>query len=115
MAGILKTFPIDGMGNGAFCSGPNDPNRCNEQIILAITTVAIPSGTVLGKITATSLYKPIDPAAVDGSQNFAGILWARKEINTATQKAAAVVRHQVVNGNLLTYLVTVTSPQKAAI
>lgn len=32
----------------------------------------IPSGTVLGKITATGLYGPYDDAAVDGTQTLAG-------------------------------------------
>ncbi|WP_327073246.1 head decoration protein [Kitasatospora purpeofusca] len=33
------------------------------------------SGIPLGKITASGLYGPFDPAAVDGRQNFAGLLF----------------------------------------
>ena len=36
----------------------------------------IPSGTVLGKITASGLYGPYDNAATDGRQTAAGILFS---------------------------------------
>lgn len=109
----LKTI-LDPKGAGHFLSGPNDPNKSNEQITLAITAVALPSGTVLGMVAANSQYKPLDPAAVDGSQNFAGILFAPAPISAATQKAAAVCRDAVANGNLLTYVVAVNNAQRLA-
>jgi hypothetical protein len=115
MPGILKEFAIDGMGDGGFMFGQNDQNISNEQIVLAATTIAIPSGAVLGKITASGLYVPVDPAATDGSQNGVAILFYGKPISTVTQKAAAVVRRQGVNGNALVYLKTVTAQQKATI
>ena len=42
------------------------------------------------------------------------ILFARKVANAADEKAVYVARHQKVNGNALTYINTVTAPQKAA-
>ncbi len=63
----------------------------------------------------TGHYKPIDPAAVDGSQNFAGILYEGRPISNAVQKAVSVERDVVVNGNLITYAVAVDAAQKAAI
>jgi hypothetical protein len=36
---------------------------------------AIPSGTALAKVTATGLYGPYDPAAVDGRNACAGLLF----------------------------------------
>jgi hypothetical protein len=114
MPGVLKTFPHDGMGDGAFMFGQFDPNLSSEQGTLAATAVEVPAGTVLGKITATGLYTPLNPAAADGSQNWAGILYGRRRINTGTQRCAVVVRRQGVNGNLLTYLNAVTAAQKAA-
>lgn len=35
----------------------------------------LPSGLVLGKVTATGLYGPYDNAAVDGREVAAGFLW----------------------------------------
>lgn len=114
MPGVLKTVAIDGMGDGAFCVGENDPNLSNEAITLLANAEVYPAGTILGKITASGKYKKWDIAAVDGSEVVKAILWGRKEISAADQKAVAVFRHQVVNGYALTYLAAATDPQKAA-
>lgn len=45
---------------------------------------AIPSGTVLGKITATGLYGPYDDAAVDGRGTAAGILYSNCKVGDGT-------------------------------
>lgn len=45
---------------------------------------AIPSGTVLGKITATGLYGPYDNAAVDGREVAAGFLWSTTKVGNGT-------------------------------
>jgi head decoration protein D len=45
---------------------------------------AIPSGTVLGKITATGLYGPYDNAASDGRQTAAGFLFTTTKVGTGT-------------------------------
>jgi hypothetical protein len=110
----IKTIKTDGMGAGAFLIGQNDPIKSNEQVVLAATAVVLPAGTVLGKITANGKYVPLAPAASDGSQNAAGILYDRAEIKAADQRAVAVVRDQPVNGRALTYVNTVTAPQRAA-
>jgi hypothetical protein len=86
-----------------------------EQIVLAATAVDLPSGTVLGKVTATGFYVPIAPAAADGSQNFAGVLWERRGISAGTQRAVAHVRHAEINGREVTYINVPTAPQLAAI
>lgn len=110
----LRTNFAEPTGDGHFLSGPNDPNKSNESIMLGITTVVLPSGLVLGRITATGLYVPLAPAASDGSQTFAGILWGRRPIKTTTQRGAAVVRDAVVNGNLLTFINALSTPQRTA-
>lgn len=45
---------------------------------------ALPSGTVLGKITATNKYGPYDNAAVDGREVAAGFLLNTTKISDAT-------------------------------
>ena len=84
--------------------------------MLAAKATEYKVGTILGKVTATGIYKPLDPAAVDGTQNFAAINYSRRPANAgATQRAAGTVREATVNANLLVYENAVTGPQKAAI
>lgn len=45
---------------------------------------AIPSGTVLGKITATGLYGPYDPAAGDGRETAAGFLFNTTKVGNGS-------------------------------
>lgn len=98
----------------AFIIAEANGRLSREQIVLGITAVAVPSGTVLGKVTATGAYVPLAPAAGDGSQNAAAILFERREISAATQRAVGFVRNGEVNGRKLVYLNTVTGGQQAA-
>lgn len=114
MPGVLKTVAIDGMGDGAFCIGENNPNLSNEDVTVLANAIVYPAGTVMGQITASKKWKHWDVAAVDGSEVAKGILFGRKEISAADQKGVIVARHQVVNGNAISYLAAATDPQKAA-
>lgn len=115
-APAIDNIPTDGMGDGAFIIGHFDNNRANVQGVLAIKATEYRAGTVLGKITATGIYTPLAPAAVDGSQTFAGILYGRRPANAAaTQRAAISVRELTINSNLLIYENAVTAPEKAVI
>jgi len=46
----------------------------------------IPSGIVLGVITATGLYGPYDPAAADGTETAVGHLFGSLTVNTGSTK-----------------------------
>jgi hypothetical protein len=85
-----------------------------EQIVLAPTAVVLPSGTALGKITASGKYAPYNPAGADGTQNFAGFLYERRDISAGDQRAVAHVRQCEINGREVTYINTLTSPQQTA-
>lgn len=115
MAGIVFTTTPEPVMNGSFMFGDFDNNKDSEQIVLDPTTVNLPAGTQLGKITATGRYVPVNPAATDGSQNWAGTLFARRTISTVTQRATAVVRKAGIVGTMLTYINAVTAAQRAAI
>lgn len=86
-----------------------------EQILL-FRGAKIEPGTVLGMITASKLWKPLDLAAVDGSQNAAGILLDRRPALTTadTRRAVANVRHTDVNGKKLVWPAGITVPQQKA-
>lgn len=112
---IRDNIPLDPVGDGGYLIGDFDNNRTNEQIMLAAKASEYRVGTILGKVTATGVYKPLDPAASDGSQNFGAILYGRRPASTNAQRAAGTVREATLNANLLYYEVAVSAPQKAAI
>lgn len=63
-----------------------------EQVVVTQTGVAILSGTLMGKITASSKYIPYLDGAVDGSQVAAGILYNHLPAATGDVKAVLHVR-----------------------
>ncbi|GGB94848.1 hypothetical protein GCM10011363_09360 [Marivita lacus] len=60
-----------------------------ETVTLASGAGKLPAGTVLGKITTGGKYTTLAPAASNGSQTAAGILWA--EVDAASADAPGVV------------------------
>lgn len=72
-------------------------------------------GTVVGKITASSKYTQLAPAAADGSQTVSGILFGNVDATDADTDCVVNKRGpETVNGNDLTWPVGITAPQKAA-
>lgn len=70
------TILTQGMQTGEFLLSEADGMRSREQVTVTIVgAVALPSGTVVGKITATGKYLQHLVGAVDGSQNAAGVLY----------------------------------------
>lgn len=115
-APLRDNIPAEGpAGSGRYLIGQFDNNRTNAQIMLAAKATPYEVGTVLGKITATGIYTPLDPAATDGSQNFAAINFAYRPASTTTQRAAGTVREATLNSNFLVYEKTVDATQKATI
>lgn len=114
MAGVVLNTTPHPVRNGSFMFGDFDNNKDSEQIVLAPTTVALPAGTQLAK-KSDGTYVPLVPGATDGTQNWAGTLFARREISTVTQRATAVVRKVGIVGTMLTYINAVSKPQRDAI
>lgn len=88
--------------------------RSREQITLAATAVALPSGTALGKLTANGQYVPYDPAAATGAENFAGFLYERRDVNAGTQRAVAHVRDCEINGREVSYINALDAGEQTA-
>lgn len=73
----------------------------DQEVVTVAGSVALPSGTVLGKITATGKYiKQVD-AAVDGSQNAAAILGTPLQGANGDYKSLVFTRDCEVIGNRL--------------
>lgn len=72
-----------------------------EQANIGPLTSVAKGGTVLGLITATNVYVPLNPAAADGSQNAAAILGIRRKASTKAQRCAIAARDCEVAADLL--------------
>lgn len=69
-------------------------------------------GAVLGKITASGKYTQFDPAAGDGSQVAAAILFGDKDASAADQAVTVVPRLAAVMKTLLVWKSGLTNNQK---
>ncbi|THD71287.1 head decoration protein [Thalassobius vesicularis] len=74
-----------------------------ETVTIASGAGKLEPGTVLGKITTGGKYTGLAPAATNGSQNVAGILWAGVDALSADAPGVVVLRgpaivnsHQIV-------------------
>lgn len=99
---------------------------CRESVVInEAGAVTYEVGTVLGKVTATGKYTRLNPAAADGSQNFAGIyimdgLGQSNDlaVPAATDTKAIVLArgHAIVAKEALKYHANVdTQPERDAI
>jgi len=90
--------------SGCYLGESAAPNIINEEIIVASGAGVVYPGTVLGKVTATGKYLPHDPAAGDGSQAAAAILFHKVDATSADATTVATVNGPAtINGNDLIY------------
>jgi len=68
-------------------------------------TGVLPSGTALGKITATGLYALYDDAAVDGRTVFAGLTRGDVTISATKSVGAALLTHGQIKESKLPFVV----------
>ena len=75
-----------------------------ETITIASGAGKLAPGTVLGKITTGGKYTGLAPAATNGSQNAAGILWAGVDASAADAPGVVVLRGPaIVNSHELVW------------
>jgi len=85
-----------------------------ETVTLASGAGKLASGTVLGRITTGGKYTQLAPAASNGSQNAAGILWAEADASAADAPGVVVLRGPaIVNRHEILWPVGATEPQIA--
>lgn len=101
--GANKSVTLD-LAAGGFVAGTHYPNGF------------IPSGTVLGKITASGLYGVYDSAATDGRQTAAGLLFDSESVRTGQTKALnALYVHGFVDPSKLPFPAQITAAVKTAL
>ena len=75
-----------------------------ETVTIASGAGKLAPGTVLGKITTGGKYTGLAPAATNGSQNAAGILWAGVNASAADTPGVVVLRGPaIVNSHELVW------------
>lgn len=87
--------------------------RSRDAVTIA-QSVALESGTVLGKVTATAKYIALNPAANTGAENAAGLLRSGVDATAADVSAVAILRDAEVNGAELVWPDAITPEQKAS-
>lgn len=86
-----------------------------ETVTLASGAGKLESGTVLGKITTGGKYTGLAPAATNGSQTVAGILWAGVDASAADVPGVVILRGPaIVNRHDLVWPAGATEAQIAA-
>ena len=81
--------------------------------LLPLTASAV-TGEVLGRVTATGKWAPIDFAAVDGTEIAKGVLFNGAPVSVSDQAGVVCVRHAIVKDGSLTWPAGATGPQIAA-
>lgn len=92
----------EGKHTAEFLLSEGNGSISREVGILAANVAAIPSGTVLGRVTATSKLVPYSNAAADGSQAAVGVLYANAAISATDQDVTYIARSAEVTGVELT-------------
>ncbi len=78
--------------------------KISREAINVVAGPALMAGQVLGMVTATGEFAPYDPAAEDGRENAACILFASLGESEVVRRGRAVVRLAEVSESLLTGL-----------
>ena len=107
------TTLTEGRHTGEGLLSEAEGTRSRENITIAAGANLVP-GQVLGKITASGKYKMHDPAASDGSQAAAAILYADAAAAAADVKGVAIVRDAEWNGATLTWISGISGGNKTA-
>jgi hypothetical protein len=85
-----------------------------DQITIASGSGVVVSNTVLGRITASKEYAPLDPAASDGSEIAAAVLYQTVHAEDAAARGAGLVRSLDVHGAQMIWPDAITEEQKTA-
>lgn len=85
-----------------------------ENIVVVAGSGVLPTGTVLGKVTASGKYGVYDNAATNGTEVAAAILAEAVDATTVDVRGAAVVRLAKIAPGGLTWKTSLNSADKTA-
>jgi hypothetical protein len=87
--------------------------RISRETITVLSGQTLEAAAVLGTVTASGKYKVLDPAAVDGSEVAAGILYVAVDASAADAEGVAIVRLAEVNAAELVWPAGIIAPEQA--
>jgi hypothetical protein len=88
--------------------------RISRETVIVLSGQNLQAAAVLGKITASGKYKVLDPAASDGSQTAAGVLYDAVDASAVDAEGVVIVRLAEVNAAELVWPAGITGGQKTA-
>ena len=99
-------------GTPASSSSPRATASISRETITVLSGETLEAGAVLGKVTASGKYKALDPAAVDGSEAAAGVLYDAVDASAADAEGVAIVRLAEVNAAELVWPAGITGGEQ---
>jgi hypothetical protein len=98
--------------DGGFLVSEANGHQSRDQVTLGGGALVL-AGTVLGAITASGVFAPLNTGASDGSQTAAGILFGTRDTTSANKQAVVVLRNAEINASELIWPAGATGPQIA--
>lgn len=86
----------------------------SRDVVTLLAGVSYPAGAVLGKITASGKFKLLAPAANDGSESAAAVLFAPVDATAADKPGVVNSRDTEVQGAALAWPDGIGAPEKTA-
>lgn len=90
----------------------DEDNNFSKEEITVLTGNTAELGEVLGKVTASGKYVPLNPAAGDGSEVAAAIAVTEKSEASGDADIWAIARHAIVRDSGLVWPDGITGPEK---
>ncbi|ORE90538.1 hypothetical protein ATO13_22571 [Stappia sp. 22II-S9-Z10] len=88
--------------------------RSREQVLIASGSGVLMPGAVLGRVTASGKYAPLDPDAETGEEDAVAILYEGCDATDADVRRAITARDSEVVAELLVFADGTTDPEKTA-
>lgn len=105
------TVLTDGRHTAEYIASEANGTRSRDVVTL-ITGQNLAPGAVLGKITASGKYTAVDPAASDGSQTAAAVLFDPVDASAADKPAVVTLRDTEVKAVALVWPSGISGPDK---
>ena len=88
-------------------------NGISREAVSIVKGRDLIAGTILGKVTSSGAYAPLNLKASDGSEVAAGVLYSA--VKSDSESSVIIARLAEVSESLLVYPAAITSEKKAAV